>query len=440
VPPERILAERLAVSRKTVLSAFEILKAEGWISSRQGSGTWVSLPPGRRLSIGAVDSLASLSGILLAAKGTLINMTSGQLEASPFVKSALRDLDDAELDELLASQHPMPVGVPSLIEAVQHQMSSEGVPATADQIVVTTGVQQAVTLLAAHYLRPGSLVITEPATSLGALDAFRAVGAQIEAAPPGMNGIDGLLQLAAERKPALIYVIPTHNNVTGEVMTALERRRIARFAEETGTPVIEDRSHGGVGFEDELPAPLASFSSTAEIAVVDSMSKRAWAGLRVGWVVAPRTAVGALQRAKSVADLGTPHLSQHVAVKLLRMAPEIDAERRATAQQRLQVLSRELREQLPSWEWVEPTGGLSLWVRLPGADAKRYAQLALRAGAAVLPGPLLSAPGYFTDRIRVSYHLPEQQLIEGARRLAAAWDLYTRQRPAHHHHEGENRR
>jgi DNA-binding transcriptional MocR family regulator len=156
-------------------------------------------------------------------------------------------------------------------------------------------------------------------------------------------------------------------------------------------------------------------------------------------MVAPPSALGALQRAKSVADLGTPHLSQHVAAKLLRMAPEIDAERRATAQRRLHVLSRELRERLPSWEWTEPTGGLSLWVRLPGADAKRYAQLALRAGAAVLPGPLLSAPGYFTDRIRVSYHLPEEQLVEGARRLAAAWDMYHRQRPIHHVHHEEGR-
>ncbi|MFF3376662.1 aminotransferase class I/II-fold pyridoxal phosphate-dependent enzyme [Streptomyces sp. NPDC002680] len=302
-------------------------------------------------------------------------------------------------------------------------MHREGVPVDTDRVIVTTGVQQAVSLLAAHHLRPGALVITEPATSLGALDAFRAVGARIEAAPAGPEGIDGLLHLAAERQPALIYVIPTHNNVTGEVTSVFERRHIARFAEETGTTVIEDRSHAGVGFIDELPPPLASFSQTAEMAVADSMSKRAWTGLRVGWIIAPPSAVGPHGRAKGVADLGTPQLSQCIAAKLLHKAPEIDQERRATAFACLRVLSRELERHLPEWEWQEPTGGLSLWVRLPGADAKQYA---LRAGAAVLPGPLLSAPGYVTDRIRVSYHLPEDQLTEGVGRLATAWKQYRR--------------
>lgn len=426
LPPERALAVQLVVSRKTVLAAFDSLKADGWLSSRQGSGTWVTLPPGRRWTMGAVDSLASLSGILHASRGSLINMTTGHLEAAPLLRTILADLTGPEMERLLTSQNPEPLGIDSLRASIERQMRLEGVPAEKDTIIVTTGTQQALSLLASHYLRPGDLVIVEAATSLGALDAFRAVGSRVETIPdpPRGDGIDQLLRLASDRRPSLIYLIPTHNNVTGAVVGSLERRRIARFAEETGIPVIEDRSHSSVGFTSPLPPPLASLTSTAEMAVVDSMSKRAWSGLRVGWIVAPPSAIGPLGRAKSVADLGTPQLSQYVAQRTLDRAAEVDAERRDTAWRRLRLLSEELRTRLPEWEWEEPTGGLSLWIRLPGGNARQFAQHALRTGVAVLPGPLLSAGGHYADRIRVSYHLPEAELVEGAARLQRAWARY----------------
>jgi DNA-binding transcriptional MocR family regulator len=158
---------------------------------------------------------------------------------------------------------------------------------------------------------------------------------------------------------------------------------------------------------------------------IGSLSKLCWGGLRVGWIRAPEPVITRLASLKVASDLGSSMLSQVVAVALLDRADEVRRLRRAQITRQRDALAAALEQHLPDWSWTLPEGGLSIWVRLPHGDASEFAQVALRHGVSLLPGPSVSADGGHAQHLRLVYVHEPGVIAEAVARLARAWQAYS---------------
>jgi DNA-binding transcriptional MocR family regulator len=417
----------LAVSRTTVISAFDVLKQEGWLESRRGSGTRVRHQSG---SEGPAfdDPIASLGGnpLFRGGLGATIDLATAAVECSDRVLDAIAGFNRDDARRMASGAAYSPEGVYELRERVATYLSEQGVPSRAANVLVTTGTQQAISLLAGHFLRASDTVIVEDPSSPGALDAFRSTGARARSVSVGPDGADlyALEELARGSSPRAIYVVPTFQNPTGTVMPLARRKQLAVLADQLQIPLIEDLSHSWLSLEGEAPAPIASHASGDRTVIVDSMSKLFWSGLRIGWIRSSEGTIRRLSRAKALADLGTPVLSQHLAARLLTDVVDTRRERVTWLGQKLDLTHQLLSDLLPDWTWDRPSGGLSLWLRLPAGSARGFAQLALRFGVVVVPGPLFSVDDHFDDRIRLTFGRTDAELETGVRRLVRAWRAY----------------
>jgi DNA-binding transcriptional MocR family regulator len=151
----------------------------------------------------------------------------------------------------------------------------------------------------------------------------------------------------------------------------------------------------------------------------------AWGGLRIGWIRATRADIDRLVAGKIVADHSSSLVTQAIAARVFDRIDEVAARALRTSAEHRDIVTDALARRLPDWTWVEPRGGLALWVRLPNADAVAFSRLAANHGVIVRPGPLASPDGGFRDHIRIAYGAPPERLLEGVERLANAWAAYT---------------
>lgn len=431
LPPERLLARALAVSRSTVVAAYTLLREDGWLESRQGSGSYVRRA--RTPAGGAIDH-PRLVGMgknaifrgLIETPATTIDFSVAAPAAASFVATAISALATDLPAELLEGHGYAPAGLPELREAIAAHCREAGLPTAPEQILVTTGVQQALTLLCALYLQPGDTALVETPTYPGALEALRAAGAHLQCVPLDDGGprLDVLEELLGRGAARLVYLTPTFNNPTGAVMSHLRRRRLAQLARQYQAPLIEDGVLDALNFTEEQHAPVASFDAESPVISIGSVSKTFWGGLRTGWIRAPQHVIARLVGLKAVADLGGPVLSQVLVARLLPLTADASAERRAELLPKLQRLATALGALLPEWHWRRPAGGLSLWIRLPQGDATEFAAVAARYGVTVVAGPAFAADGSQRNHLRLPFVLPEDVLEEGVQRLAAAWQAY----------------
>ena len=444
LPAERELARELALSRTTIVAAYDRLRLAGLARSRQGSGTRVAArPPGlfaltptpaedtdteRPTRIGHVAAdptfLAGWPGH--ADSADAIQLTIGALPAAPAVgacvETAMRDDVPALLDEMGYD----PFGWAPLRVAIAGYLERLGVPTDPDQVLVTNGAQQAVHLVASQIGGPGSAVVLENPTYIGAIDAFRTTGNRLLPMPVDPDGprVDIAGLLAASAPVRLAYVVPTFHNPTGATMPEARRRDLARAAAEYGFQVVEDLTPDaslGVG----VPPPIAAFDPGDRVITLGSLSKLAWGGLRIGWIRAPRADIDRLVAGKIVADHATSLITQAIAARVFERIDDVVAWTTAAAAERRAILTDALATRLPEWSWETPRGGLSLWVGMPDADAVQYSRLAARHGVIVRPGPLASPDGGFRDHIRIAYGTDPERLVEAVERLAAAWAEYS---------------
>lgn len=430
LPPERQLARVLSLSRSTVVSAYERLKTDGWLMSRQGSGTWVADRDA------GPDADAVVASRLFqpipedappAAGEDLIELTIAAAPGSAAVAETIAALDPADVAALTATHGYLPPGLRELRAAVADRFSRSGVPTTEEQVLVTTGAHQAISLIARHVLQPGETVLVESPTFPGALDALRGTGARLVPIPVDDDGprVDAIADLATRTSPRLIHVTPTFHNPTGAVMAAERRRALVDLARELRVPVVDDLALVDISLDDvAVPPPLAALDPEAPILSVGSVSKLFWCGLRVGWIRASEAVVARLQRTKTVADLGSPLLDQLVATRLLDRVEDARAERAAALRPRRDALEALLEEHLPAWRWRRPRGGFSLWVELPHGSGDEFADVAARHGVAIVPGSSLSADETHRRFVRLVYIADTDTLERGVARLAAAWDAY----------------
>jgi DNA-binding transcriptional MocR family regulator len=421
LPPDRTLAGALSVGRSTVVAAYDLLCGEGRIVRRQGSGTRVAGPPAATARP-TTEAPAFLH--LLEPRDGVIMLACAAPDAPPdeLVRAYARTVP--QLAGITGDIGYHPAGHLALREAVADRFTARGLPTTAERVLVTTGGQQALTLLARALIRPGDRVLVQAPTYFGALEAFRGEGAVLRTLPVTLSGFACALQ---EQRPVLAYAMSTFHNPTGSILTAPARQRIAEAAATAGVPLIEDEALLDLGFPDvPVPPPMAAHND--DTITVGSLSKVAWGGLRVGWVRAPAALIARLARMRTVLDLGGNVPAQLAAAHLI---PRLEPLLRRTAlarRARHDHLRAELARHLPSWRAPAVPGGQTLWVRLPHGDGRSFAQQALRHGVAVLPGSGLDPDGASDDHLRLHFLAEPEELTEAVRRLAAAWREY-RARP-----------
>jgi DNA-binding transcriptional MocR family regulator len=429
LPSERELALRLAVSRSTVVAAYDALRAEGLLESRQGSGTRVCASFRATRPADIDHRLSPVYRSLLDSRDDLISLACAVFPSHPLVREALHDVVDQESDKLLLQLGYTPAGLPELREALAEMHTARGVPTTPDQIVVTTGAQQAVGLAGALFVRPGDDVVVESPSFAGTLDAFRTRGARLVCADviddDGVD-VDAVIAQVRSRQPSAVYVMPSFHNPTGALMAEWRRRKLADLAVAEGVPIIEDNALENAPLEDDdLLPPIAAFAPPdAPILTAGSLSKIAWGGLRIGWLRGPLHLIERIAELKAMFDLGSPLFDQAVAVRLVPRLDELRNDQRVRLRRNLELVGQLLTEHLPDWEWRRPRGGPSVWVRLPLGSAAAFSQVALRYGVEIIPGESMSPASEHRDYVRFPFTAEPPVLEETIRRLTAAWQAY----------------
>lgn len=423
LPADRRLARALGVSRGTVVAAYDALVADGVVERRRGSGTFVlgpdtlGLPPGREGSAlvhRLVDRSTGLSPVIDLSLSVL-----GDATGLPDVS-----VTSGDLLRVTPETGYTPWGLPGLRAALADRVTAWGLPTEPDQVVVTTGAQQAVAAAASCWVRPGDVVAVDDPTYPGAISALSQAGAQL--VPMEVDGA-GVRPEAVARalahRPALVYLQSGPHSPTGAVLSEPRRRAIADLVVSARVPLVEDAALAELAWRD-VPAPVASWCGAAAVALIGSLGKVFWGGLRVGFVRAPAPVALRFARVKATQDLGSSAVSQVMAERLLAADDPSSVgfvdRRRQALRQNYDVLAAELGRQLPDWDWNLPQGGLSVWVRLPG-DAGAFAQTALRHGVAVATQDPLSCSGSHRDRVRLSFSPAPEVIVEGVHRLAHAW-------------------
>jgi DNA-binding transcriptional MocR family regulator len=422
LPSERKLADVLSVSRGTVVAAYDDLRNDDLLRSRQGSGTVVAGAP---LRVGAPTGRAGLSTIL--APGIVgVDLGPGAIDLRVAGWSSADDLPRAafvDASRKLAAAPEghgcWPAGVPELRESIATRLTAQGLATDPDEVLVTTGAQQAIHLVAHLALRPGDAVAAEAVTYLGALDVFAAAGARTIAVPCGKKGPD-TTAVFTNAKPRVFYAMPSFNNPTGVVTDLATRERVLREAAAHGVLVVDDQAVMETWFGAPLPPMLGSLAGPAQVITIGSVSKIIWGGLRVGWLRAARSIIDPLTRLKGLSDLGSSVPSQLVAAHLVDRLDDVRSTRLPEIRRRRDAMVDELRVHLPDWKFAVPDGGLALWVDI-GVDAAEFAAVAASYGVGVLAGSASSADGSHRTHLRLGYGLAPERLVEGVRRLAAAW-------------------
>ncbi|BCX50827.1 MULTISPECIES: PLP-dependent aminotransferase family protein [Comamonas] len=298
-----------------------------------------------------------------------------------------------------------------------------------EQILITTGSQQALDLIGKVFLDKGSRLLVEKPTYLGALQAFtpmEPVAVGVDSDDEGMLIEDFAKQIGSGAdKARLAYVLPNFQNPTGRTMSDARRQALVDKAKELDIPLIEDNPYGDLWYEQEPPLPLAARNPEGVI-YMGSFSKVLAPGLRIGFIVAPKSVYGKLTQAKQAADLHTPSFNQRVVAEVIkdgfldRHVPTIRAMYKAQRDVMLMALEREMAGL--DVKWTRPVGGMFLWVRLPaGMDAQALLAKAVERNMAFVPGAPFYAGDAQNNTLRLSYvTVSAEQINIGIAALADA--------------------
>jgi 2-aminoadipate transaminase len=331
-----------------------------------------------------------------------------------------------------ALQYGSGQGYEPLREHIVQVMALEGITAHPDDVVVTTGSQQALDLVTKIFVDPGDVVVAEAPSYVGALGVFRAHEADVVHVPMDADGLipaeleATLSRLAAEgRRVKFLYTVPNFHNPGGVTMSLERRPQVLEICERHGVLVLEDNPYGLLGFDSE-PLPALRSMSPEGVIYLGSFSKTFAPGFRVGWAVAPHAVREKLVLASESAILCPSHASQMAITSYLDhhdWKGQIKKFREQYRERRDAMISA-LEEMIPDASWNVPDGGFYVWLKLPeGLDGKSMLPRAVTARVAYVPGTAFYFDGQGADHIRLSYCYPTPERIrEGVRRLAGVVD------------------
>ncbi|WP_406117309.1 PLP-dependent aminotransferase family protein [Streptomyces virginiae] len=372
--------------------------------------------------------------LALTERPGIISLAGGLPAPELFDTEGLRAAYDAAFagSARRALQYSTTEGAPELREAVAVRATARGLPTGPDDVLITSGSQQALTLITATLVEPGDVVLVENPTYLAALQCFRLAGARVVTVPCDAEGIlpDALADVVARERPKLLYTVPTFQNPTGRTLPRDRRAAVAQTAARLGLWLVEDDPYGELRYEGrDVPWLAAHPGAEDRTALLGSFSKVMAPGLRLGWLRAPAALRRAAVVAKQAADLHTSTVDQLAAAHYLA-AVDLDAHIaavRTAYRERRDALHGALARSLPGdCAWNLPAGGMFLWARLPADhDATDLLRTAVTHGVAFVPGApfYAAAPDPRTLRLSFTTHTPTE-ITEGVGRLCAALAEY----------------
>ena len=375
-----------------------------------------------------MNSSAIREILKLTDRPGIISMAGGLPSPAGFPITAFTAACNAvmERDGAAALQYSTTEGFPALRQAIADFLPWDVNP---DQVLITTGSQQALDLIAKIFMDKDSRILVEKPTYLGALQAFtpmEPVAVGVDSDDEGMLVEDFAAKVGTGADKARIaYVLPNFQNPTGRTMSEARRQALVEKAKELDIPLIEDNPYGDLWYEGEPPLPLAARNPEGVI-YMGSFSKVLAPGLRVGFIVAPKSVYGKLTQAKQAADLHSPSFNQRVVAEVMKDGflqqhiPTIRAMYKAQRDVMLVALEREMEGLDVSW--TRPVGGMFLWVRLPkGMNAQDLLPEAVERGMAFVPGAPFFADEAEHNTLRLSYvTVSPAQINQGIAALGAA--------------------
>lgn len=380
----------------------------------------------------------------LAARPGMLSLAGGLPAAELFDAQGLREATTAALDEHPGDclQYGPTEGQPRLRVALSALMAERGIDAGDDNIVVTSGSQQALDLVARCLLDPGDTVAVENPTYLAALQVFSLAEARVQPIPGDADGlrVDALLALPPERLPRLVYLVPEFANPTGATLSLARRRALLEWAASKQVFVLEDDPYGALRTHGQASPPLAALArevpgAAAWVGHASTLSKTVAPGLRVGWLALPPAMAEAVTRAKQALDLHTSSFAQEVCARYLasgRLAPHLHHIRTHYARRR-DALATALQQHFgDNLHFRVPDGGMFLWARFDdGTDTRQLLDAAIARNVAFVPGDAFypSAADPATLRLNWTAH-DADALREAVSRLARAHARVTSGEPA----------
>ncbi len=343
----------------------------------------------------------------------IISFAGGLPSPLTFPIDAMREASERVLKEdgKAALQYAASEGYAPLREWVAQDLLKQGMKVSPEQVLITTGSQQGLDLVAKILIDAGSRIWVETPTYLGALQAFtpmEPVAVSVDSDEHGVNAEDLRAKVGTGAdKARFVYLLPNFQNPTGRTMPEERRAAVAQVAAETGLPIIEDNPYGDLWF-DQAPAPSLSARHPDGSVYLGSFSKILAPGLRLGYLVAPKALYPKLLQAKQAADLHTPSFNQRVVAEVLkdgfidRHVPTIRALYKQQCEAMLAALDREMAGLGLSWN--RPVGGMFLWVQLPkGMNAVALLDKAVQKGVAFVPGFAFYAQDPSESTLRLSF-------------------------------------
>lgn len=467
LPPSRELARELGAHRNTVARAYADLELAGFVSAGVGRGTFVETPERTRAAAhaqqGAAEREADEAAVprsrelqasrempwpsLLARaarsdvferarrhvrasdRKDVVNLARMQPSADLIPEALLRRCVQHVLSRYGAQAlaYPPPEGLLSVREQIARTLVERGVPARAEEVLVTSGSQQGLDLIARALINPGDTVLIERTTYSGAIDLFGLAGARLLAVPMDEHGPNpaALARMTGPDVKAL-YLMPTANNPTGRTIGAERRRELIAWSQHAGVPIIEDDYAAGLALDDNDPPPHLR-ALHGDVIYLSTWSKCLAPGLRLGYMVAPLRLQPLFAAIKRIVDLGASLTWQYALAEFIERGYLRAHMRRIRREYRARrdALHAALSKQSPrSVTWELPSHGVVLWLRLPlELEPQEVYEAALRAGVLVSPGEVWSVDGAAGGErgLRLTFCAePPERLNEGARRLAQA--------------------
>lgn len=422
LPGERDLAAALQVSRTTVAAAYALLRERGYLDSRQGARSTVALP---ETALGS--AVGSRFGPVGDVENGVVDLSFAAPAALPAVREAYREAM-ALLPEYLAGHGLGIVGLPRLRQAIAARYTARGVPTRREQIMVTHGAQQAMTLVVGLLTAPGDRVLVEHPTYPHTIAAITAAGGRIAPVPliteDGSAGwdLDAIRAAVRQLAPSLAYLLVDHHNPTGLALDEAGRRAIMAVSRSARMTVVVDESLTELALDAPLAPPMAAFGPVISIG---SASKPLWGGLRIGWIRADEATIMRLATVRAPRDLGAPPMEQLVTALLLAEIEELAGQRRGQLRVQRAALIDALTDRLPQWRWVTGPGGLSLWAQMPLPVSSRLAATSGGYGVAVTAGPRFGINGAFEHWVRLPYVHEPDRLRQAVSGLADAYAAVT---------------
>lgn len=446
LPANRELARTLDVNRNTVTTAYADLEADGLITSHVGRGTFITdlIPPkSARVAHERTQPSPMMWSTLIAGpqRDTWLNglmLTQTRKDAISFAHglphAELFPLEDfrRSVDRVLRREGRslLQLGLSSGYEPLQHyvasQMALEGIKVSPEELLITNGCQQSLDLIRRVLVEPGDEVVIENPTYPGAISVFCNLNARYVTVRVGENGmnLDALEDVLSQRRPKLIYTIPTFHNPTGARMDIAARRRMIEIATRHRVPVVEDDIYSELHYDGPMYPSLKAIDEHGVVISLNSFSKVGFPGLRVGWIAAPRLVIEHLNIVKQNCDLHASLLTQAALYEFSRhglLARHIRRVKKAYAHRRdvmLEAMEKHFPEEAT---WMKPGGGMAIWVKLPRSlNASEILVHAAERGVIFSPGEHFYANSPEKNMMRLCFTIAGPAAIEeGIKRLGA---------------------